>query len=71
LGAIVSGSTLVEVYFGYPGLGTRLNGAIGGFDYYVIYGIVFFLVVGIALATFIVDMLYPLLDPRIKYQRGT
>jgi peptide/nickel transport system permease protein len=70
LGAIVSGSTLVEVYFGYPGLGTRLNGAIGGFDYYVIYGIVFLLIAGIALATFIVDMIYPLLDPRISYAGG-
>jgi peptide/nickel transport system permease protein len=71
LGAIVAGSTLVEVYFAYPGLGTALNGAIGSFDYYVIYGIVFFLVTGIALATFVVDMIYPLLDPRISYQRGT
>jgi peptide/nickel transport system permease protein len=70
LGAIVSGSVLVEVYFQYPGIGTRLNGAIGSFDYYVIYGIVFFLVVGIALATFLVDMLYPLLDPRISYTRS-
>jgi peptide/nickel transport system permease protein len=71
LGTIVSGSTLVEVYFQYPGLGSRLNNAIGTFDYYVISGIVFFMVTGIALATFLVDMLYPLLDPRISYQRGT
>jgi peptide/nickel transport system permease protein len=71
LGTIVSGSTLVEVYFQYPGLGSRLNNAIGTFDYYVISGIVFFMVTGIALATFLVDMIYPLLDPRISYQRGT
>jgi len=71
LGTIVSGSALVEVYFQYPGLGNRLNNAIGTFDYYVISGIVFFMVTGIALATFMVDMLYPLLDPRISYQRGT
>lgn len=71
LGGIVSGSTLVEVYFAYPGLGSRLNNAIGTFDYYVISGIVFFLVTGIALATFLVDMLYPILDPRITYQGAT
>jgi peptide/nickel transport system permease protein len=71
MGAIVSGSALVEVYFQYPGLGNRLNNAIGTFDYYVISGIVFFMVTGIAVATFLVDMLYPLLDPRISYQRGT
>lgn len=71
LGGIVSGSTLVEVYFQYPGLGTRLGNAIAQFDYYLISGIVFFLVAGIALATFMVDMIYPLLDPRITYQKGT
>ena len=71
LGTIISGSTLVEIYFQYPGLGSRLNNAIGTFDYYVISGIVFFMVTGIALATFFVDMVYPLLDPRISYQRGT
>lgn len=70
LGGIVSGSTLVEVYFQYPGLGNRLAGAIASFDYYLVSGIVLFLVAGIALATFMVDMLYPLLDPRISYQRG-
>jgi peptide/nickel transport system permease protein len=70
LGALVSGSTLVEVYFNYPGLGNRLGAAIATFDYYLISGIVFFLITGIALATFLVDLLYPLLDPRISYQRG-
>lgn len=71
LGSLVSGSTLVEVYFQYPGLGTRLSNAIGQFDYNVISGIVFLLVAGIAIATFIVDMIYPKLDPRITYRRGT
>ena len=71
LGTIISGSALVEVYFQYPGLGSRLNNAIGTFDYYVISGIVFFMILGIALAAFLVDMIYPLLDPRISYQRGT
>lgn len=70
LGGLVSGSTLVEIYFQYPGLGTRLSNAIGQFDYNVISGIVFLLVAGIAIATFIVDMIYPLLDPRITYRRG-
>lgn len=71
LGGLVSGSTLVEVYFQYPGLGSRLSEAIGNLDYYMISGIVFLLVAGIALATFFVDLLYPLLDPRITYQKGT
>jgi len=70
LGAIISGATLVESMFSYPGIGNQLGSAIANFDYYVMYGIIFFLVVGIALATFIVDMLYPLLDPRISYQES-
>jgi peptide/nickel transport system permease protein len=70
LGFIVSGSTLVENMFAYPGIGRRLGGAIAAFDYPVIYGIVFFLVVGIAIATLLVDMLYPVLDPRISYTGG-
>lgn len=70
LGLIVSGATLVETMFAYPGIGNRLGGAIRALDYPVIYGIVFFLVVGIAVATLLVDLMYPLLDPRISYSGG-
>ncbi len=70
LGLIVSGAALVETMFSYPGIGNRLGGAIRALDYPVIYGIVFFLVVGIALATLIVDLIYPFLDPRISYSGG-
>jgi len=70
LGLIVSGATLVESIFNYPGIGNRLGGAIRALDYPVIYGIVFFLVVGIALSTLIVDLIYPFLDPRISYSGG-
>ncbi len=70
LGAIVTGATLVENMFNYPGIGSRLGAAIAAFDYYTMYGIIFFLVVGIAVATFFVDIMYPLLDPRISYQEG-
>jgi peptide/nickel transport system permease protein len=70
LGLIVSGATLVETMFSYPGVGNRLGGAIRALDYPVIYGIVFFLVVGIAIATLVVDLIYPFLDPRISYSGG-
>lgn len=70
LGLIVSGATLVETIFSYPGIGNRLGAAIAALDYPVIYGIVFFLVVGIAIATLIVDLIYPFLDPRISYSGG-
>ena len=70
LGTILSGALLVEIMFGYPGIGSVLFTAITGFDYFVIYGIVFFIVVTIALTTLILDLVYPLLDPRIRYQKS-
>lgn len=69
LGTIVSGSVIVEVVFGYPGVGSLLFSAIQSQDYFLIYGIVLIIVVAIALATLIVDLVYPLLDPRIAYKR--
>jgi peptide/nickel transport system permease protein len=70
LGEILSGAVLVEVVFGYPGIGSVLYNAIKDFDYYLIQGIVFTIVVSIGLATLLVDLAYPLLDPRIRYGRS-
>ena len=69
MGFVVSGAVLVEVVFGYPGVGTVLYRAIQTFDYFVIYGVVFILILSIGLATLAIDLLYPLLDPRIVYHR--
>ena len=68
-GTMLSGLILVEVVFGYPGLGTLLLKAVSGFDYNLINGVVFIIIIVIAGATFLVDVLYPLLDPRITYGR--
>ncbi len=68
LGYIVSGAVLVEIVFGYPGVGTVLYRAIQTFDYFLIYGLVIMLILAIGLATLIMDLIYPLLDPRITYQ---
>lgn len=70
LGQIVSGAVLVEVIFGYPGIGTMLYQAIRGSDYYLVQGIVFMVIVSIGLATLILDIIYPLLDPRITYRKA-
>ncbi|MEX0762657.1 MAG: ABC transporter permease [Dehalococcoidia bacterium] len=68
LGHAISGAVLVEVIFSYPGLGFKLFEAIHGKDYFVVQGIVLFLAVSIAVAMFLMDLLYPLIDPRIRYQ---
>jgi peptide/nickel transport system permease protein len=63
---IVSGAVLVEIVFGFPGIGSLLARAIAQLDYFTIYGIVFILICTIGIAMFIMDMIYPLLDPRIN-----
>lgn len=70
LGTVVSGSVVVEVIFGYPGIGSLLFKAINGLDYFAIYGILFMVVLAIALMTLLLDLVYPLLDPRISYRRA-
>lgn len=70
LGTILSGALLVEVIFSFPGIGTILYHSIRQFDYFVIQGIVFIIVLGVTFATLILDFVYPLLDPRISYNRS-
>ena len=69
MGYVVSGAVLVEVVFAYPGVGTVLYRAVQTFDYTVIYGVVIMIIFSIALVTLILDLIYPLLDPRIAYRR--
>lgn len=67
LGRMVSGAVLVEILFNYPGVGMVLFNALRTADYMVIQGVVMFIIASVALATLIVDLIYPILDPRIKY----
>ncbi len=69
LGQLISGAVLVEWVFQYPGIGSVLFRAIRESDYFVVQGIVFFLIATVGLATLLLDVLYPLLDPRISYER--
>jgi peptide/nickel transport system permease protein len=66
--AVLAG-ILVEVEFGYPGIGSLINSAIQNNDFPVIYANSLILVTMLAGATFILDMVYPLIDPRITYER--
>src|SRR5579859_5297663 len=63
MGRVVSGAILVEVVFSYPGVGNLLYQAIRIFDYFVIYGVAFMVVVAIGLATLILDLVLPVLNP--------
>ena len=66
LGQVVTGAILVEIVFAYPGLGNLLLQAVRGSDYFVIYGIVMVLVLAISIVTLMLDLIYPLLDPRVR-----
>jgi peptide/nickel transport system permease protein len=69
LGNIVSGAVLVEVIFQYPGVGSLLYQSIRASDFYMIQGVVFMIIAAIGLATLMLDLIYPTLDPRISYAR--
>lgn len=66
LGAVVTSGIVVEQLFGLPGIGSALNGAIQTNDFLVIYGIVLFITIAVATLMVLVELLYPLLDPRIR-----
>ncbi len=68
-GQIVTGAVLVEIVFSYPGLGSLLLDSIKLYDFPTIYGIVFILTLTVALSMLLVDLLYPLLDPRVRSGR--
>jgi peptide/nickel transport system permease protein len=66
-GQIFSGALITEIVFSYPGLGTLLYGAIVNGDYNLIMGITILSIVGITTAILVLDLTYPLLDPRVRY----
>ncbi len=70
LSLIMSGAVLVEVIFGYPGVGNLLFRAIANNDYFLIQAITLFIVLSIGVVLLALDLLYPLIDPRIRYRRG-
>jgi peptide/nickel transport system permease protein len=69
LGGIVGGATLVEYIFGYPGMGYLLYQGIVNNDYTLIQGVTLILITCTAFAVLVIDLIYPLIDPRITYQK--
>ncbi|MDY0041822.1 MAG: ABC transporter permease [Desulforhabdus sp.] len=66
-GQVFSGALITEIVFGYPGLGGLLYRAIINGDYNLIMGIIILSIFAITTAMLIVDLTYPLLDPRVRY----
>lgn len=66
LGSLLSGTAVIETIFGIPGLGRFLVDAIYARDYPVIQATLLFIVVIYLLINILIDLLYPLLDPRVR-----
>ena len=66
LGGIFNGAIITEQVFGYPGVGTLLISAVHAGDYSLVLGITTVSILAVSTAVLIVDLLYPLLDPRVR-----
>jgi peptide/nickel transport system permease protein len=68
LGMVFNGALIMEVVFGYPGMGTLTMQAVLRNDYSLIMGIAIYSIIGVATSVFLMDLIYPLFDPRVRYQ---
>jgi peptide/nickel transport system permease protein len=66
LGVIVGGNIVTEVVFQYPGLGHLIFLAISDEDYFLLQGIFMFIIVGVLLANFAIDIAFVIVDPRTR-----
>jgi peptide/nickel transport system permease protein len=66
LGVIVAGALVTEVVFSYPGIGYLLLAAIQNQDYFLIQGCFLFIIMGVLIANFAIDIIYFIIDPRTR-----
>jgi len=66
LGAIFNGAIITEQVFGYPGVGSLLVSAVYAGDYGLVLGVATISIIGVSTAVLIIDLVYPLLDPRVR-----
>jgi peptide/nickel transport system permease protein len=66
LGAVVGGALVTEIVFGYPGIGTLIITALQNRDYFLLQGLFLFIIIGVLVANFVVDILYVVVDPRTR-----
>lgn len=69
LGTIFNGALLTEMLFSYPGVGYLMRTAAGTGDYNLLYGAITLAIISVATAALVLDLIYPLFDPRIRLGR--
>ncbi len=67
-GALLAGSIITETIFSWPGLGTLMVKAIQTRDYPVVQGCVLVIALSYVLVNLFTDLLYGVIDPRIRYE---
>ncbi|WP_433351362.1 ABC transporter permease [Microtetraspora malaysiensis] len=70
LGVLVAGALVTEIVFSYPGLGHLILQAIQNQDFFLLQGIFLFIVVGVLIANFVIDVAYVVVDPRTRVGMG-
>jgi len=68
VGWLVGGIIVIENVFNYPGLGRLLLSAVDNRDFPLIQAVTMIVVFGVVLSNFAADLLYALLNPRIRYE---
>src|SRR3954447_3286396 len=66
LGGIFNGAVITEKVFGYPGVGSLLVDAVYAGDYGLVLGVATISIIGVSIGVLAIDLLYPLLDPRVR-----
>jgi len=66
LGVIVAGALATEIVFSYPGIGFLILQAVQNQDYFLIQGCFLFIIIGVLLANFAIDIVYIVVDPRTR-----
>ena len=66
IGGLIGGTVVIESLFNIPGVGSLMLTAITNKDYMVVQNVTFFISVAVVLANLIVDILYGVIDPRIR-----
>ena len=67
---IIGQTLIIEIVFGWPGIGLLLYNAVFNYDYPLIFGCFIVIIVIIVVGNFLIDILYGFIDPRIRTGHG-
>ena len=71
IGGLLGGAIITEQIFGLPGVGSLLLNGIVNRDYPMVQGVVILMATSVIFANLIADVVYAVVDPRIRYEQGS